>query len=162
MSVSFDPPKSQKSRKTVPTILKRTVESLIDEKPVEKPLDVVLEKEENRQRRGNAYTALERTEDAVAKDVVKRLSENHAIYPPVRGKETLVGRLKSLQGRILTIMDAAFADPAQREAIKTLINKEFRRDIGKVMGKGELISRGVSFDIMAQNSSITPCKDAPL
>lgn len=43
-------------------------------------------------------------------------------------------RLKSLQGRILTIMDASIGDKEQRAAVKTLINKEFRRDIGQVNG----------------------------
>ena len=41
-------------------------------------------------------------------------------------------RLKSLQGRVLTIMDGAFADKTQREAVKTLINKEFRRELNKI------------------------------
>jgi len=54
-------------------------------------------------------------------------------------KSALIGRsalsrLKSLQGRVLTIMDAAIADKAQRDAVKTLINKEFRRDITKING----------------------------
>jgi hypothetical protein len=44
------------------------------------------------------------------------------------------GRFKSLQGRILTIVDGSFADKTQRDAVKTLINKEFRREIGKVGG----------------------------
>ena len=43
-------------------------------------------------------------------------------------------RLKSLQGRILTIMDAAISDKEQRAAVKTLINKEFRRDISQISG----------------------------
>jgi transketolase len=56
-------------------------------------------------------------------------------------KSALIGRsalsrLKSLQGRVLTIMDAAIADKAQRDAVKTLINKEFRRDITKINGDG--------------------------
>lgn len=43
-----------------------------------------------------------------------------------------ISYLKSLQGRVLTIMDGAFADKVQREAVKTLINKEFRRSMNKV------------------------------
>jgi hypothetical protein len=55
-------------------------------------------------------------------------------------KDALVGRstvsnLKSLQGRILTIIDASFADKEQRNAVKTMINKEFRREISKVGGE---------------------------
>jgi hypothetical protein len=46
-------------------------------------------------------------------------------------------RVKSLQGRVLTIVDACFSDKTQRENVKTLINKEFRREIGK-LGAGEL------------------------
>ena len=39
--------------------------------------------------------------------------------------------LKSVEGRVLTIMEAAFSDKDQREAIKTLIKKEFRREMNK-------------------------------
>ena len=45
-----------------------------------------------------------------------------------------VANLKSLQGRILTIIDASFSDKEQRNAVKTMINKEFRREISKVGG----------------------------
>jgi hypothetical protein len=37
--------------------------------------------------------------------------------------------LKNVQGRVLTIMEAAIPNPAQCEALKTLIKKEFRREI---------------------------------
>lgn len=40
--------------------------------------------------------------------------------------------LKSLQGRVLTIVEAAISEKSQREAIKTLVNKEFRREMEKV------------------------------
>lgn len=46
-------------------------------------------------------------------------------------KRQAVVSLKSLQGRILTIMDASIGDKEQRAAVKTLINKEFRREITK-------------------------------
>jgi len=42
-----------------------------------------------------------------------------------------VSQFKSLQGRILTIIDGVFADKTQREAVKQMINKEFRRSIEK-------------------------------
>jgi hypothetical protein len=42
--------------------------------------------------------------------------------------------LQSLQGRVLTIIDACFSDKVQRENVKTLIKKEFRRSIEKVGG----------------------------
>ena len=45
-----------------------------------------------------------------------------------------VARFKSLQGRILTIIDGTFSDKTQREAVKSLINKEFRREISKIGG----------------------------
>src|SRR5208282_2932378 len=45
-----------------------------------------------------------------------------------------IAALKSLQGRVLGIVEAAFADKTQREAVKTLINKEFRREMDKVTG----------------------------
>lgn len=46
----------------------------------------------------------------------------------------VVGRFKSLQGRILTIIDASFSDKEQRAAVKQMVNKEFRREISKVGG----------------------------
>ena len=45
-----------------------------------------------------------------------------------------VNALKSLQGRVLGIVDASFSDKEQRTAVKTLINKEFRREIDKAQG----------------------------
>lgn len=48
-----------------------------------------------------------------------------------------VNRLKSLQGRVLNIVEAAFSDKQQREAVKTLINKEFRRDMNKIQRQDE-------------------------
>jgi len=49
----------------------------------------------------------------------------------------LMGRLKSLQGRVLTILDASpIADKAQRDAVKSLLNKEFRREMNKVSDGG--------------------------
>jgi hypothetical protein len=46
-----------------------------------------------------------------------------------------VGRLKSLQGRVLNIMEASFSDKTQRDAVKTLVNKEFRREMSKAGGE---------------------------
>jgi hypothetical protein len=40
--------------------------------------------------------------------------------------------LKSVQGRVLTVLEAAFSSTEQREAVKTLIRKEFRREMNKV------------------------------
>lgn len=45
-----------------------------------------------------------------------------------------VSRLKSLQGRVLNIVEASFSDKQQREAVKTLINKEFRREMNLIQG----------------------------
>ncbi len=48
------------------------------------------------------------------------------------GTRSEVNRFKSLQGRILTIMDAAIGDKDQRAAVKTLINKEFRHTMNQL------------------------------
>jgi len=48
------------------------------------------------------------------------------------GTRSEMTRLKSLQGRILTIMDAAIADKDQRAAVKTLINKEIRHTLNQL------------------------------
>jgi hypothetical protein len=40
--------------------------------------------------------------------------------------------LKSVEGRVLTVLEAAISSDSQREAVKTLIKKEFRREMNKV------------------------------
>ena len=62
--------------------------------------------------------------------------------PPKSGRDSaseawLMSRLKSLQGRVLTILDASpIADKAQRDAVKSLLNKEFRREMNRVSDGG--------------------------
>jgi hypothetical protein len=63
---------------------------------------------------------------------------------PTMDREQLLKHLKSLQGRVLTIVDAALGDKAQREAVKTLVNKEFRREIDKTITFFELPGEGHS------------------
>jgi hypothetical protein len=53
-------------------------------------------------------------------------------YAPSMNENAVQRHLKSLQGRVLTIVDAILADKQQREAVKTLVNKEFRRELDKV------------------------------
>ena len=51
-----------------------------------------------------------------------------------------VKRLQSLQGRVLNIVEAAIADKSQREAVKKLVNKEFRRTLSLVVpGSDEVL-----------------------
>lgn len=40
--------------------------------------------------------------------------------------------LKSVEGRVLTVLEAAFSSTEQREAVKSLIKKEFRREMNRV------------------------------
>jgi hypothetical protein len=40
--------------------------------------------------------------------------------------------LKNVEGRVLSIMEAAFPNEGQREAVKSLIKKEFRREMSRV------------------------------
>lgn len=49
-------------------------------------------------------------------------------------ESVILGHIKSLQGRVLTVIDASAADKQQREAIKTLMKKEFRREMDKMGG----------------------------
>jgi len=49
-------------------------------------------------------------------------------YPKTANTQ-VVSRLKSLQGRLLNIVEASFTDKDQRAAVKTLVNKEFRREM---------------------------------
>jgi hypothetical protein len=52
--------------------------------------------------------------------------------------EWVLARYKSLQGRVLNIVEAAIGDKEQRAAIKTLVNKEFRREMSNVKGSSPL------------------------
>lgn len=61
--------------------------------------------------------------------------QNRGVPEQIVLNTVFVSNLKSLQGRVLTIIDGSFADKTQREAVKSLVNKEFRREIGKVTGK---------------------------
>jgi len=51
---------------------------------------------------------------------------------PTMHEKQVLNHFKSLQGRILTIVDAILSDKQQREAVKTLVNKEFRRELDRV------------------------------
>jgi hypothetical protein len=46
-------------------------------------------------------------------------------------------RLQSLQGRVLNIVEASLGDKEQRGAVKTLINKEFRRTLSLIVPGSE-------------------------
>jgi hypothetical protein len=53
----------------------------------------------------------------------------------------IADRIKSLQGRVLTIMDASpIADREQREAVKSLIKKEFRRELNNFVDTKKRVS----------------------
>jgi hypothetical protein len=52
------------------------------------------------------------------------------ITPPTQ--DDSLRYLKNVQGRVLSIMEAAIPSDTQREAIKTLIKKEFRREMSKI------------------------------
>jgi hypothetical protein len=67
-----------------------------------------------------------------------KASQEELAQSALIGRSAL-SRLKSLQGRVLNIVEASFSDKQQREAVKTLVNKEFRREMNKL---NEL--RGVS------------------
>lgn len=43
-----------------------------------------------------------------------------------------INYLKSVEGRVLTVLEAALSDKGQRDAVKTLIKKEFRRTMNQV------------------------------
>lgn len=71
----------------------------------------------------------------VAKKSIRRVDNSTSISEGLR--PGTFGSLQSLQGRVLGIVEAAFADKTQREAVKTLIRKEFRREMNKVGGSHE-------------------------
>jgi hypothetical protein len=136
----FDSPSDAKTPRTSPKTLNIAVESflsgeLAEAKPennkLSERLDNILEKVEDEQR-FNGYSGIKKVEDTVTREVIERLAQNQAVYGPAISKDGILSQFKSLQGRILTIVDGCFSDPVQRGAIKTLVSKEFRREMSKV------------------------------
>lgn len=82
------------------------------------------------------HSAVERVSGAKQKTAfaksLKSLHENHVHH------DWVFARYKSLQGRVLNIVEAAIGDKTQREAIKTLVNKEFRREMSNIKGSAPL------------------------
>jgi hypothetical protein len=62
-------------------------------------------------------------------DIEERYKDNPVQDYPKTANTAVVSRLKSLQGRLLNIVEASFTDKEQRAAVKTLVNKEFRREM---------------------------------
>jgi hypothetical protein len=52
-------------------------------------------------------------------------------HPPIHymGAETVLKYMKSLAGRLLTVIDATFSDTTQREALKSIIRREVRASL---------------------------------
>jgi hypothetical protein len=102
---------------------------------LDKALDIALDTVEDKQREEvNAPSgpSLLQAEDKAARRVTDMLA---SVFPKTMygmGKDLIVAKLKSLQGRILTIVDASFQDPEQRKAVKTLVSKEFRLEMTRV------------------------------
>lgn len=63
------------------------------------------------------------------KEEYKDKEDNPVKDYPKTANTQVVSRLKSLQGRLLNIVEASFTDKDQRAAVKTLVNKEFRREM---------------------------------
>ena len=102
---------------------------------LDKALDTALETVEDRQREETGTPrgpSLLRAEDKAFRKVTEMLASAPPRTLYGMGKDLVVARLKSLQGRMLTIVDASFQDHEQRKAVKTLVSKEFRLEIGRV------------------------------
>lgn len=84
---------------------------------------------------GDLHTS--RTNRKAASDALQTKQEYKDKDPvaecPRMDSSLVVARMKSLQGRILNIMEASLADKTQREAVKILINKEFRHEMSRVV-----------------------------
>lgn len=100
-------------------------------------MDAVLSDEENDREHLTGVQAAQVVQAAVEKADTK-------LQRPAMDREHVTKRLKSLQGRVLTIVEAILADKQQREAVKTLMNKEFRREIEKAICFFELPGEGHS------------------
>lgn len=82
-----------------------------------------------------------KTEEATPTVVAKETEESMKTEPIASDKAADLAKaaeeraplsyLRSVEGRVLTIMEAAIPNDAQRDAIKTLIKKEFRREMTK-------------------------------
>lgn len=71
---------------------------------------------------------------SAASEAAQVKQEYKDVDPPVKdypktANTAVIARLKSLQGRLLNIVEASFTDKDQRAAVKTLVNKEFRREM---------------------------------
>ena len=90
----------------------------------EKVLDVVLEDIEDEQRCTERCTdglsEISCAEDDSMGRVTRSLSRKPPLCFPGMGKSGILGAFRSLQGRVLTIIDSCFSDKVQREATKTL------------------------------------------
>jgi hypothetical protein len=62
----------------------------------------------------------------LSKETIKQASEKQA------AEKGTLQFLKSVEGLVLTVLEAAIASDSQREAVKSLIKKEFRREMNKV------------------------------
>jgi hypothetical protein len=76
----------------------------------------------------NTYaTRMNRNSETGATQVNVEYKDREPVADCPRMETTrVVAHLKSLQGQILNIIEASFADKEQRKAVKTLINKTFR------------------------------------
>ena len=102
---------------------------------LDRALDSALETVEDKQREETSVPSgpsLLQAEDKAARRVTDMLASTPPRTMYGMGKDLIVARLKSLQGRILTIVDASFQDPEQRKAVKTLVSKEFRLEMTRV------------------------------
>jgi hypothetical protein len=67
------------------------------------------------------------------KDNATNLRNLAAIESLEQAKEKgTIQYLKSVEGRVLTVLEAAISSDSQREAVKSLIKKEFRREMNRV------------------------------
>ena len=102
---------------------------------LDRALDSALETVEDRQREETSVPSgpsLLQAEDKAARRVTDMLASTPPRTMYGMGKDLIVARLKGLQGRLLTIVDASFQDPEQRKAVKTLVSKEFRLEMTRV------------------------------
>lgn len=119
------------------------VESLVPPEKVSRPvlaLESLMEADENQMHCAVANT--EATAEALSNEAGVETSEFKRfphlavdVAPPyVAGltKDANLDYFRSLEGRVLTVLDASSSDRTQREALKTLIRKEFRSTMTSV------------------------------
>jgi hypothetical protein len=99
----------------------------------EPPLEVSFEPSEEDEPEEEFFDpTVKEMEDMVLQNLEKSRTARTADANKQAADKGSLQYLKSVEGRVLTVLEAAISNDSQREAVKSLIKKEFRREMNKV------------------------------